>query len=259
MKHKRALLSSMRVRRIHHCAWILVITLMIGSLDGQKSPHVISFFVRPLPAYPTPEQEKTVEHHKKQRTQDPDSVLTSIINKELNTNFLHSGIYISYAGVATRTNIDGQIVLERKTPDTKLNVIITEDLKPVPVDPLNDKTIYGFIVNPKAQVQQYQYELLQDPETEMYSWNVTEIPLPTKKRIPYDTIIIFANPKHIVVPVGSTATMTGENLVLPDMYVTPRHSASANALRFLKIRQYHAPVRFEYKFLPEQYQKIIRP
>jgi hypothetical protein len=245
------------LHRIKMTSIAILSIIAIQSLSAQPAPHVISFFIRPLPAYPTPAQEKFVEEHKKKSV--PDSLLKSIINKELNTNFLHSGIYVTYAGMSALSNSEGQVTFERKTPEKKLNVIVAEDLKAVPVDPLNNKTIYGFMVNPKAAAHQYSFELLQDPETEIYSWYVNHVPLVKGKRIPYDTIVIFANPKHVIVPIGATATSVSENFLLPDLYATPQHKSGANALRFLKIRQYSAPVKFDTKFYPEEYQQIIRP
>ena len=62
----------------------------------------------------------------------------------------------------------------------------------------------------------------------------------------------------MVVPLEDTITLSGENFVLPDFFTTKNLSSSTNALRFLKIRQYFAPVKFEYTFFPEAYQKMIK-
>ena len=224
----------------------LLCILWCGSALGQISPHIITFFIRPLPASLRLSSEQKAD------------LSSPLKEKKMHPRFLHTGIYVSYAGTFGKSDTDGQVIFERKTPEVKLNVLITEDVNAVPVDPLNNKTIYGFALDPNAQSQHYLYERLQDPETELYSWHVTQIPLPKSKRIPYDTIIIFANPKHIVVPLGSTITLLSENFVLPDFYATESHFSAENALRFLKIRHYFSPVRFDYKFIPDGFQQRLR-
>ena len=77
-----------------------------------------------------------------------------------------------------------------------------------------------------------------------------------KKRIAPDTLIIFAQPKNIIVPLGKTATSLTENLVLPDFYATKQNKSAANAFRFLKLRHYFAPVKFDYKYQSMYQQKI---
>jgi hypothetical protein len=236
------------------CGLILILT---GTLSGQTSPHVITFFIRPLPVSTTPALEKALERQKKALTSQ--KILKPPFDKVFNLPLLHAGVYVAYAGTFAHSNADGQILFDRKTADPKLHVLITEDIKPVPIDPLNEKTLYGFVVAPKAQAQQYLIERLKDPETDLYEWHVTPEPLSKDKRIPIDTIIIFANPKHVIVPIGPTATTLNESFILPDFYATEGHNSAANAFQFLKIRHYFAPVSFEYKFLPDEYQKKMLP
>lgn len=233
----------------------LFLTLSIFSLKSQVSPHIITFFVRPLPTTPTAATARAVEEHKRRMTHD--EILQPILNKVLNLPFLQAGLYASYAGTITHSNADGQILFERKSPDPKLMVLITDSIKPIPVDALKPKTLSGFTLDPQSPAQQYAFRRLQDPETELFEWHVTSVPVDRTARIPYDTIIIYANPNHILVPLGSTHTTDNENFVLPDFYVTEGYNSALNALRFLKIRHYFAPVNFDYTFLPDQYQKKI--
>jgi hypothetical protein len=236
---------------------ILPLLMIAGSLQGQTNPHIITFFIRPLPVSTTTELQTALERYARMPLMGK-AAKPSFINP-INPPLLHSGIYVAYAGMVTHTDPDGQILFERKTAEPKLNVLITEEIKPIAIDPVNSKTLYGFIVDPKAQAQQFLVERLKDPETELYSWYISQKPVIKDKRIPYDTIIIFANPKHVIVPLGPTATTVSENFLLPDFYVTAGHNSAANALRFLKIRQYFATTAFDYKFLPDEFQKKILP
>lgn len=234
---------------------ICLISMWLGSLAGQVSPHVITFFVRALPVAPSDAIKQAIEAQKHRL--GPDKVIESIISKVLNLPFLRAGLYASYAGTITHSDKDGQILFERKSPEPKVRVLITNNIKPIPIDPLDQKTLYGFIVAPDAEAQEYLFERLQDPETEDYAWHAKPVPIDKNLRIPYDTIIVYANPHHIIVPLGPTATTVSENFVLPDFYVTEGYNSALNTLRFLKIRHYFAPVAFDYTFLPSEYQKKI--
>ncbi len=227
-------------------------------IQAQVSPYVITFFIRPLPEIVTQGQEKAIERLNKLSEPQKSPSQKSIIKNEVVDDYINRGVYASYAGFVNRSDRDGQIIFERKTAGTKLHVIITQDIVPVPIDPLKEKTIYGFELAPKSLAQHYVFEKLQDPSSELYFWRITQVPASRNKRLPYDTIIIFAHPKHMVIPLEDTVTLSGENLVLPDMFTTKNIAASTNALRFFKIRQYFAPVKFEYTFAPDAYQKMIK-
>jgi hypothetical protein len=218
----------------------------------QVSPHVITFFVRPLPEVPTPAIQEALERQQKAK-----GAAKQVPNTLLSIPFAHAGLYASYAGTLIHSDSDGQILFERKSPEPKLTVLVTNSIKPIPVNPLNQKTLYGFMIGPKEPAQQYLFERLQDPETELYEWHVKAIPVDRNARIPYDTIVIYANPHDIIVPLGPSATKVSENFVLPDFYIAQGYNSSSNAIRFLKIRHYFAPVSFEYTYLPFEFQKKI--
>jgi hypothetical protein len=236
-----------------HIVSILYVQCIIFSLQAEITPHIITFFIRPLPAT---QKEPTIERAEKTLS-SPGNIVKTLIKKEINALQLYSGIYAAYAGHSAVSDANGQITFPRKTPGNTLHFIVTEDIKAVPVNPLNNKTILGFVPNVKAPLQHFIYERRQDPETELYSWNVSEAPLDTKKRIPADAIVLFANPKHIIAPIGSSHTLDSEHLMLPDIFVTPNFNSALNALRFFKIRHYFAPVKAEYKFIPDGYQQRI--
>lgn len=225
----------------------------IFSMVAEISPHIITFFIRPLPpAYKEPDPAKL-----ERSISSPEKIVKTLIKKEINTLHLYSGIYASYSGHFAVSDMNGQITFPRKTAGPRLHLIVTEDVKAVPVDPLNNKTLLGFLPDPKAALQYYHYERKQDPETELYSWIVTEEPFIKNKRIPVDAIVIFAHPRHVIVPMGTTHTTDSENLVLPDIFTTHNLTSALNALRFFKVRHYFSPVKIEYKFQPDGYQQRI--
>ena len=242
--------------RIYMTLRLLSLLIISGSTLAQVSPHVITFFVRPLPSEPSPAIVKFIEEQKK--FMGPETKLPPIMSNLINLPFMQAGVYASYAGTITHSDRNGQIVFLRKSPDAALNLLVTDSIKPIPVDPLHPKTLFGFEVGQEAAAQMYLFERLQDPETEQYAWHVKPVPFDKEKRIPYDTIIVYANPHHVIVPLGPSATKKSENFVLPDFYVTERYNSAYNALRFLKVRHYFAPVAFNYSYLPSEFQRNIK-
>ncbi len=236
-----------------HLLSLLFFQCTIFSIVAEIPPHIITFFIRPLPpAY------KEADLAKLERSiSSPEKIVKTLIKKEINTLHLYSGIYSSYGGTFAVSDMNGQVAFGRKTPGPRLHLIVTEDIKAVPVNPLRNKTLLGFVPDPKAALQYYHYERKQDPETELYSWIVTEEPFAKNKRIPVDAIIIFAHPRHIVVPIGTTHTTESENLVLPDIFTTHNLTSALNALRFFKIRHYFSRVKIVYKFQPDGYQQRV--
>ena len=234
------------------------IGLFTSSTLAQTTPHIISFFIRPLPALELTQEERTSADQKAKKQLDtPGKILKSITKKELSPRLFYSGIYVAYAGTFTHSNPLGEVIFERTSPEAKFHLLVTEDLKSVPIDAYSSKTLYGFAPDPASDSELYLFERLQDPETGSYTWYVTHEPLKKHKLLPIDTIIIFADPKQLIVPIGSTDTTMSENFTLPDFYITQRNGIAVNALRFLKMRHYFAPVKFEYTFKPDDIQQKI--
>jgi hypothetical protein len=235
---------------------IIVYALLVTSclLKAEISPYIITFFIRPLPGQEAPPSKtKKLE----QKIANPEKIIKTLIKKELATSYLSSGIYASYAGYITRSDINGQIMFPRKAAQPKLHLLITQEIKAVAESPMKRKIILGFVLDPKAARQYYLYQRTQDTQKETASWSITEESIAEGKKIPYDTIIVFANPKHIRVPLGTHGTPPGENLILPTMYSAEQLTHTANALRFLKIRHFFTPVKIVYNFKPEEYQERV--
>ncbi len=234
----------------------LSICMFFSPLWGQISPHVITFFVRPLPKEPSAAIAAYIEQQK--AFLGPETKAPSVMSNLTHLPFKQAGMYASYGGTITHADPNGQIVFLRKNPEPKLHVLVTNNIKPIPVDPLNPKTLFGFEVDKDTPAQMYLVERLQDPETETYAWHVKPIPFDTTKRIPHHAIILYANPHHVVAPIGPTATTVSENFALPDFYVTEQYNSALNALRFLKVRHFFAPVAFNYSYQPSEFIRHIK-
>jgi len=230
---------------------ILMLCFFAPLAHGQTTPHIITFFIHAMPraAGSMPVKDKDFAL--------PGKILKSAVKQTLNPRLYYSGIYANYAGATTTSDAQGQITFERGTPEPRFHVLVTEDLKEVPIDAFKDKTLYGFAPDPKAPSALYLFEREIDPETGLLQWRVSHERLNRKKRLSIDTIILFANPDDLIVPLGTTNTIMSESFILPDFYITSHNNNVINAFRFLKVRHFFAPVKFEHKYQPDSYQRKI--
>lgn len=232
--------------------FLTLIYCTINSINAEIAPYIITLFIRPLPSGYKQDKSNGVK-----KFTSPHDILDNVIHKQLNLNNLHSGIYASYAGFVDRSDQNGELRFPKKVTSDKLHLLITEDIKAVLVDPIRRKTISGFVIDPNVESRYYLLSREKDPETDLTSWNIKEEKLMPGKKLPYDTITIFSNPNDIIVPLGNIVTTDSQNLVLPDIYVDKDLNSTLNALRFLKIRHFFAPIKTVYNFKPDIYQERI--
>ena len=206
-----------------------------------SSPYLISFFIKPL-FIPQGTGERRL-----------------LSRQAFGTHLLHTGIFVSYAGVSTHSGDDGQILLPRKNANPELHIFITEKINLIPLSPSKKNTILGFTTRPQVALQHLVCVRERDMEADTYVWNVSQREWPTYKKIPYEAIIIFADPEAIISPLGRTTTQLSENFILPDFYITSTAKTALDALRFLNLKPFVAPLSFDYSFYPQDIQKILKP
>lgn len=231
---------------------LLLLNFTAITIKSQIAPYSITFFIRPLPATLHQNAQERIE----KMAAKPGKLAQKRLTREFNPKSLYSGIYVAHLGQLARSSVHGQVTFPRKNTTNSLNVLITEDIKPLLINPSHTTTLSGFLLDPKARSSFYLYQLVQSPETGLLTWHVSEQALP-KDKIPNDAMIIFADPKSIFVPLGPTITQSSDNLVLPTIYALNTGKPTLNALRFLKIRKFFHPVTFKYNYLPQGYQERV--
>lgn len=237
---------------------ILVLILPVffnNAILGMKSsPYVITFFLKPQMEISS--QQTTPDKTGSDMKNPVGKAIKSIINSIHNTH-PQTGIYAAYNGNATVSDINGQITFLRKVVEPKLYLLVTEEIEPLLINPLQKNLIDGFVLEPNVAHKFYLLEQHKNPATENYEWTVREEIISKSKKIPYNTIILFANPKNVSIStVNKTVKMDG-NLLLPDVYIKPNSDLQLTALSFLKIRQYFSRVKKKYEFKPGLYQERI--
>ena len=159
-------------------------------------------------------------------------------------NTHYSGVYASYAGYVEISDHGGQIRFPRKHQGDSLSVLVTPKINPIF---LQGKTIHHFEVDITTPYAFYEIKKRENPKTKKTVWDVREKKLGTQRAIPYDTLILFAKPDQIKVPLGEHAFMKGSQLILPKMYTSATITNNLNAIQVLTIRQFFSPLVPLYK------------
>lgn len=149
----------------------------------------------------------------------------------------HTSFFASYAGYCAHSNEQGEIIFPRKHPQDTVTLVITPKVTPVI---LIGKTVNRFIVPASAPTALFEFTRKKSGDTAY--WEVTQKELPSSRIISPFAITIFGTPDQFSVPLESTITLPGPDLVLPSLKAT-KHATDTPALLFLKVSKYCAPVR----------------
>lgn len=160
-----------------------------------------------------------------------------------------SGFVAIYSGFMDISDRDGLISFPLRHVTPKLNIAITEQINLVKV---KENTIAHREFLPPDKVQTKLYNLEQkedvdpeDPTKKTQYWSVKEIPLPTDHKINPLTLVIFAKPSNIYVPVGDFMSVESSHLVLPEIYVIGNKNQSNILFQTLDITRYFEPINKE--------------
>jgi hypothetical protein len=240
-------------------AYALVAVLISFSLQSQeKAPHIITFFFLPLSRAP-----RQFTQEKLDRTlATPGALSHSLLKRSLTQNYSVSGICVVYAGFSYFSDNNGQVMFPRQNLKPLVKLMVTQSIKPIfyPNIPIPTSTVHHWELNQPANASFYKIELIQTNDQQDVGWQASELPIPKKGRIPDDTIIIFADPKTVVLPTGIVKPSPHTaHFLLPDIYVTPQISPALSALRFLKVRRYFSPLRMVYKFGTKEIRAKLDP
>jgi len=215
--------------------------------------NVITFFMRPFPHLPET-REVTAEQaaRKSEKLQKPGKIAKYTLRSLLESNAA-SGIFCTYKGQLAISNSDGQVVFARRQREPDLHVLVSQKINPI--------FEYGQIINHwetevGVPAQLYLVKQEEDIATDMVFWNVTKVE-PEKRTVPLDAIVIFAKPKHILVPEGISLTKKGSQLILPDMYIKKNVDKLTNSLYVLNLKRFFSPNKRKYQVKPNLYQKHV--
>jgi len=208
---------------------------------GQSFDHIITFY---LQEYPTITPEPAIKEENNQNSLIPEHIgyhLPPFIPPSS-----QEGIFASYFGYLQKSNFDGQITLPLigKTPK---KLLITTSIIPIW---MVGNTIHHWEIKSDTdtiKTKLYSIEQEHDEPTNLYYWNVKELPLPKNKIITLDTILLFTDPQSIYVPLGIYLTNNNPQVILPTLYVKKNNDTIIPPLLMLNVTQFFSFLSNEYK------------
>lgn len=240
-----------------------VLTLTVQWIEAQERPGantaIISLFFRPL----TPRLEKecaqrelkalfgekpTEQEVKLKLDEDAQSAV------RLSEIPFLEGIYVSYQGMVATSDCNGQVVFANRQAQPKLTVVVTDSLTPIIIF---SNTVQHMNVREEHEAIFYEVTRTRDPKLKRIVWNTTLIPSPTNRRIPDDALIIFAKPSQVVIMEGKTITTEDVNLLLPTVYIRTGITSTDNALQFMKVAKFYAPVEKINSYASDRYATML--
>jgi len=165
-----------------------------------------------------------------------------------------SGIFATYGGFLTVSDLNGEISFPRKTGKPIIYLLVTEQLTPII---MSANTIHHWELQEEESSKMYKFEKKWDDEFKVWYWDATQEPLPENNVIPLESITIFANPKFVYVPLGITMAKETPHLILPDIYIKNGLNLTQNALFILNLTHYFGSILPMYKKQPQSYSRHL--
>jgi len=223
------------------------------------SLHANRILTFQLEYYPLTEEKKSSERYIENLSklgQLGKNGLQNIIEQE--NGGVVSGIFCSYAGFLTTSDINGRVTFPLLQTKPLFYLLITTRVTPVSY---KGNTIHHWKIEEGTPTSIFTISKEQDEATELYYWNIQETDLasvlPNKREIPAETITIYARPKDIFVPTGITPTTDSPNAILPDIYVRKNGNLLENALYIMNLNYLFRNVNFKHQERTKGYSSLV--
>ena len=206
--------------------YFLTISFLTSCHYTATSP-IISFFFKPLI-----DQEQLTKN-----LQKPGKIAKHTLHS-LTEHIPVTGICATYSGYITSSDYDGQIIFPLKHTKPTIDIIVTTELKPIP---LFENTIHHWEIIPHIPTTIYTLSQEYNKSSNTHSWKTEQAQLPENNQIPLAALVIIARPKDIHIPLGIQPTIQSANLNLPPIYVKKGIDIIKNTNYLLYIRHFFRP------------------
>ncbi|HJM68714.1 MAG TPA: hypothetical protein QGF02_02090 [Candidatus Babeliales bacterium] len=220
-----------------------------SSVAVKKSDQVITFFVQPYPEVRSHKPVGPSMFH-------PGQIYKNFANKAISA-VGSTGVFAAYGGYLAHTDQNGQITFPRKTQKPEFDLFITNNIHPYLM--AGTTNVRYWTVDKDAKMARYKITRHQDPKTDLYYWEVAKAPISPKRIIPLHSIILFAKPKNVYVPLGITVTNKNPQLILPPVYTKPQLDDVKNALLVMNMKLFFKPLHQESKVDKHSILEMIKP
>ena len=180
----------------------------------------------------------------------PDKIARHNLKKIFSNSQIVSGIFATYAGYLTVSDLNGQIRFPLKHSVPKLYLVISERITPIV---RSGNTISHWEFNTDYSSIMYSITKTTDPQTSLEYFTIKDAPLPSNNVVPLESIVIIAKPKFFYVPLGITPVYKSPHLILPDVYVKKGITLTSEALYLLNVMQYFGLLTLLTKKEPRRY------
>ncbi len=208
---------------------------------------IITFFIEPYPTVTPQDSPLTITD----KLQQPKTIAKYALQKHVPAEPINAGIFGTYSGYLTATDIHGQISFPLMQRKPAINLLITPSIKPII---MFGNTVSHLEIVPNAPAAMYRIERKSEKgdSVEAFYWEAKKVKLPKNRRIPFDTIVLFEKPSHIYMPLleGIKPTTKSPNLILPTIYIKKHTSKLDTALEVLTFRQFFSGLSKLYKKEP---------
>lgn len=215
--------------------FILALFFHIPSLLGEQ---LITLFLKPYPVItPMAQAQKFIA-----KIQQP-AKLARYQTKRM-APALVSGIFATYGGWLTASDLNGELSFPWRHARPFIHLLVTEELTPIV---RSGNTIDHWELQEGVPVMAYRMEQKWDDSARAMYWDISQEPAPTNNVVPVESIVIFADPKYVYVPLGIQLFKETEHLILPDIYIKHGINLTQNALYIVNLSHYFGGIIPMYK------------
>lgn len=226
---------------------LFIVTFFLNN-HSLRAEQVITLFLKPYPVVSIEAASKKLA----QKFNKPGKVATNRSKHILPAQV--SGIFATYAGFLTVSNYDGQISFVRKHSKPFIYFLVTERFTPIL---RSGNTIDHWELEEGIPARMYKMEQIEDSDSHMPIWQVTQEPLPANNIIPLESMVLIADPKYVYVPVGISLYKASPHLLLPDVYIKKGINLTQNALYIVNLTHYFGSIIPIYKMEKVRYSRHL--
>lgn len=211
-----------------------------------KAEKLITLFVRPYPTLSSKDKADKIMA----KVANPAKLARQHLKHVLNNSRLVSGIFATYGGFITISDLNGQIRFPRQHDKPHISLLITERITPIV---RSGNTLSHWEINTDYATAMYEFVKITDPKSSLEYFEAREVALPANNVVPLESIVLFAKPKFIEVPQGVTMSYQSPHLILPDIYVKKGITLTDESLYVLNVAQYYGLLTMVTKAEPRRY------
>lgn len=150
-----------------------------------------------------------------------------------------SGIFATYGGFLTASDLTGELSFPWRHEKPLIHLLITEELTPIV---RSGNTLSHWELQDGVPVQAYKMEQKWDDQARVPYWDISHEAAPADNIIPLESLVIFADPTFVYVPVGVELAKETPHLVLPDVYIKNGINLTVNALHIVNLSHYFGSI-----------------